>query len=398
MTETYKTPTRILHVIGGMSRGGPETWLMHILRHIDRQRFQMDFVVHTTEKCSYDQEVQALGGRIIPCCKPHNPFIYARDFKRILQEHGPYDVVHSHVQYFSGFVLRLAYQAGVPVRVAHNHTPSYHLIDAVSQKKQGLWRRCYIFLMRRWIKRYTTVGLVVNKNGGPDMFGTDWQTDPRWRIHYCAIDLAPFRAVVDPQAVRRDLGIPPGAFVVGNVSRFFKKKNHPFMLEIVRVLAQQEPKVHLLLVGDGPELLDIKRKVAIEGLTDLVTFAGSRSDVPNLLLGAMDVFLFPSDWGEGLPLVLMEAQAARLPSVISSYITQEADVIDHLIRRVPLSRPPSAWAEEVLAARNSLLGLTQPEALKIMEQSPFNILRSMQMLHDIYLKELAQGPRFLMAV
>ena len=41
------SPVRVLHVLGGMNRGGVETWLMHVLRHIDRNRFRMDFLVHT---------------------------------------------------------------------------------------------------------------------------------------------------------------------------------------------------------------------------------------------------------------------------------------------------------------------------------------------------------------
>lgn len=61
------TPIRILHVIGGMVRGGIETWLMHILRHLDRDRFQMDFLVHTTDPCAYDDEIRRLGSQIIPC-------------------------------------------------------------------------------------------------------------------------------------------------------------------------------------------------------------------------------------------------------------------------------------------------------------------------------------------
>ena len=52
---------RVLHIVGGMTRGGVETWLMHVLRHIDREQMQMDFMVHTAKACAYDDEVRALG-------------------------------------------------------------------------------------------------------------------------------------------------------------------------------------------------------------------------------------------------------------------------------------------------------------------------------------------------
>ncbi len=49
---------RVLHVLGALNRAGAETWLMNVLRHIDRERFQLDFVVHTTAPGAYDPEVR----------------------------------------------------------------------------------------------------------------------------------------------------------------------------------------------------------------------------------------------------------------------------------------------------------------------------------------------------
>ncbi|MFO0889776.1 MAG: glycosyltransferase [Isosphaeraceae bacterium] len=69
----------------------------------------------------------------------------------------------------------------------------------------------------------------------------------------------------------------------------------------------------------------IERTVAGMGLAGRVSFLGARSDVPRLMLGAMDAFVFPSRY-EGLGLVLIEAQAAGLPVVISDVIPQQAIV------------------------------------------------------------------------
>ena len=115
---------RILHVVGGMNRGGIETWLMHILRHIDRDRFQMDFLVHTTSSCAYDQEILSLGSQIIPCCQPSQPWLYALNFRRILREYGPYDIVHSYVHHFSGYVLLLAKLALQPLHLVSSSPSS----------------------------------------------------------------------------------------------------------------------------------------------------------------------------------------------------------------------------------------------------------------------------------
>src|SRR4051812_47049779 len=49
---TERAPLRVLQVVGGMTRGGVETWLLNVLRKIDRSQLQMDFLVHATEPCA----------------------------------------------------------------------------------------------------------------------------------------------------------------------------------------------------------------------------------------------------------------------------------------------------------------------------------------------------------
>jgi len=49
---------------GTMNRGDSETWLMHVLGHLDRESFQTDFLVHTLRPAAYDDEVLARGSRI----------------------------------------------------------------------------------------------------------------------------------------------------------------------------------------------------------------------------------------------------------------------------------------------------------------------------------------------
>ena len=60
-------PIRILHVLGVMNRAGMETWLMHVVRHIDGARFHMDFLVHTNTPGAYDEEIKSLGSKVLPC-------------------------------------------------------------------------------------------------------------------------------------------------------------------------------------------------------------------------------------------------------------------------------------------------------------------------------------------
>jgi glycosyltransferase involved in cell wall biosynthesis len=362
-----------------MNRGGVETWLMHILRHIDRERFQMDFFVHTAQPCAYDDEIRALGSKVISCpLRRAKPWLYARNFKRILRECGPYDIVHSHVHHFSGYLLRLAKQVGVPVCIAHSHSNTSSI-----EASKGWFRLFYLNLMKLWIFRYATIGLGASRQAAADLFGSAWESDPRWRILYCGTDLIPYQKLVDPVIVRTELCIPANSFVIGHVGRIDEPKNHLFLVEIAAEVAKREPEMRLLLVGDGSLRLDVEKKVAQLSLTDRVVFAGTRSDVPRLILGAMDVFVFPSIY-EGLPVALLEAQAAKLPCIFSDIITDEVEVVKPIMRRMSLSQPASAWADAILADRYSMSAIKCTETLKKMEQSPFNISKGVESLTALY--------------
>ncbi|MUG99574.1 glycosyltransferase [Scytonema sp. UIC 10036] len=373
---------RILHVLGGMDRGGVETWLMEILRHIDRDRYLMDFVVHKTEPGAYDEEVLSFGSRIVPCLYPSRPWAYALNFQRILREFGPYDIVHSHVHHFSGYVLRLAKYAGVPIRIAHTHT------DTVSSEQRGgFYRRLYFHFMKSSINRFATVGLGSSYQALAALFDSDCNCDPRWQVVNYGLDLSPFQGRIDRDLVRAELGIPADAFVIGHVGRFLAVKNHTFILDIAAEVIQQEPKMYLLLVGDGLLRPNMEQKAVQLGLGDRVIFAGLRSDIPRLMRGAMDVFLFPSLY-EGLGNVRLEAQAAGLPSVISDVVPEQGDVVLPLVKRVSLSLPAFAWAEALLLHRDAVSRVSPSDALAQMANSQFNIKTAVKQLENIYLSQL----------
>ena len=265
-----RPPIRILQVVGKMNRGGAETWLMHILRNIDRTKFKIDFLVSTTEPCAYDDEIRSLGSRIISCPGTSNPLKYSRKFKQILREYGSYDVVHSHIHHYNGAILRWAQQAGVPIRVCHSHIDSSAL-----EAKAGWLRRAYLHLMKNWIERHATIGLGCSEVASADLFGSNWQADPRWKLYYCGIDLAPFTQVPARASVRRELRIPQDAFVIGHVGRFQEQKNHQFLVEIFAEILDREPQAYLLLLGEGPLRSTIEHQVSAKQLQHRTLFAGS---------------------------------------------------------------------------------------------------------------------------
>jgi glycosyltransferase involved in cell wall biosynthesis len=99
--------------------------------------------------------------------------------------------------------------------------------------------------------------------------------------------------------------------------------------------------------------------------------------------GLMDVFLFPSLY-EGLGLVLVEAQAAGLPCIFADIVPEEADLVQPLIQRIPLTKSASDWADVVLAKRNDRHLIAQSDALEIVSRSAFNIEVSVRELTEFY--------------
>lgn len=372
-----RRPLRILQAVAAMDRGGIETWLLHVMRHARRCGLHMDFLVSANRRCVYDEEIEALGGRLIRCVSPRR-WDFARDLKRIVERYGPYDALDSHYQFKSGVVLRAARQAGIPVRIAHSHLDTRLLKEC-----SGFWYRLYARAMQSWIRKYATHGVAVSDVAGMALFGRHWQVDPRWQKIYPGIDLSPFEQHVDRAAVRAEFSLPLNAEVIGHVGRFSPQKNHLFLCAIARELLALRPQARFLLVGDGPERPAIEAEVARAGIAHRVIIAVGYPDVPRLLLGAMDAFVLPS-LSEGLPLVLLEAQAAGLPCLVARHVSAETDVVPGLVTRLSLADSPRAWAEALAGTLTARRDCPRESAQACLAQSPFNIEKSAQALADFY--------------
>ena len=370
---------RILQVVGGLNRGGVETWLVHVLRNVNRSKYQMDFLVHTSQPGAYDREVLNLGARIIPCLSPSNPLVYARNFWSVLREFGPYDCVHSHVQHFSGYVLMLAAMAGIPVRVVHSHL-------AQPQSSSNILRKAYCGLTRSLVSSFATKRLAVSTVAGDALFPNDWNSRGLWETQLLGIDLSPFDHEVNTQELRARLQIPENAVVIGHVGRFAEQKNHRFFVRVARSFTAIEPRAFFLLVGDGPLRSEIEALVTEAGLSDRFLFTGLRGDIPSLMKGAMDAMVFPSLY-EGLPLTLAEAQAAGLPSVVSDTISTETDLLPDLIHRHDLNEGPDRWADELKMVLSELI--KGPRQVTNSRLQTFSIEQSTKRLTGMYDHEQA---------
>ncbi len=368
-------PVRILHVVHRMQRGGIETWLMHVLRNIDRDRYRFDFAVFTNEPCAYDNEIRSLNSRIISCIPPERDLAHIRDIRRVLVSEGPYDVIHVHGSSAMGAAVKIASIVGVPIRIAHSHTAPRNF----RRRTRSYFLRLITYY---WLMKHMTHGLGVSQAACDHLFGATWRNDKRCQVLHLGLDWSPYRESMNVSAIREGLGIPVDALVLGHVGRFHPVKNHEFFFMVAKRVIARHPNTYLLLVGDGDLLPVMKMRAQQFGIDDQVIFTGLRPDVYRLLQ-AMDVFLLPSRF-EGLSLVLLEAQSVGLPCVISDRVAPEAVVMKELVTTLALDLSPEYWAEQVLQASRCKRQEQHRCAWNTMSQSQFSIENCVRKLIAIY--------------
>ena len=132
--------------------------------------------------------------------------------------------------------------------------------------------------------------------------------------------------------------------VLGTVANLSDVKNPMGLIDIFLAVKKNKPNAKLLWVGEGSEREAIENRIQTEGLADDIILLGRREDVP-MLLQSMDYFLLPSLY-EGLPVSVIEAQAAGLPCFISDRVTKEVNITG-LCQFFPIDKPDK-WAKAIL--------------------------------------------------
>lgn len=160
------------------------------------------------------------------------------------------------------------------------------------------------------------------------------------------IDFNKYEQITEPKSqIRSEIGIPEKSFVIGNIGKFSRQKNHSFIIDIFREIQRKDQNTFLLLIGAGELEEKIRDQIVQYGLNDKVLILSHRKDIPRLL-HAMDCFLFPSLF-EGLGIVAVEAQKAGLKTVLADTVPNAAYLSPNIIVK-SLSDPVESWANAVL--------------------------------------------------
>lgn len=361
----------VLHCLASMNRGGAETLIMNVFRHIDRTKYKFCFLINNDD-CDYAEEIKTLGGEIYVIPPRSQGIIsYGRSLNSFFKSYSDrFDAVHLHTSSLSSLeILFYAKKYGIIKRVIHSHSTVqagilHNILHWCNKPSLRFLATDYLSCSQvasNWLYKCTGVlnkAVIVN-NG---------------------IDLSQFRFSVEARnRIREKYKISQDAIVIGHIGRFDIVKNHTFLLDVFVEFLQLHPNSILLLVGAGVLFDEMKNRTNKMGLGDKVIFAGLQSAI-NEYLSSFDYFVFPSLY-EGLPVALVEAQGSGVMTICSDKVSKEAQISEYL-SYYELDKSAKEWAQYI----NSIELLDRLKYVYQLEINGYSINKTIQYLStEIYI-------------
>ena len=289
---------------------GMTSVILNYYRNMDKSNMQIDFVVPNDISTEYRKELEKNHSNIYCIPRNSNPIKYQWRLYKVMKKNH-YDIVHVH----GNSALMLldilpAKMANIPIRIVHSHnTTCSHM--KVHKILLPIFKKCY------------THAYACGRDAGKWLFGTEQFVELK-----NGIDLKKYKfnpSIRDQHRKKINAG---SRVVIGHIGNFIEQKNHTFLLDWYAELIKEDTNYLLLLISDGVLMELMKKKVHQLGIGNNVLFLGKTTEVQNYLQ-AMDIFVLPS-LHEGLPVVLVEAQASGLPCVVADTVSQEADITGSL--------------------------------------------------------------------
>ena len=331
--------TKVLQVMGSLELGGAESRMMDVYRHLDRQKYTFDFLAFMKGHQFFEDEIKQFGGKVFKVDSPSmtNMLSVLKEIRLIIRQ-GKYQAVHAHTSYFSGIVMMAAKLEGIPIRIVHART--------TGSIRTGWAKKAMIWVGKWLITRFATCRLAISKDAGDYLFGkSEYEVLPN------AIDIEKYQGIKNERILelKKYFEIDDDSFVIGQIGRFFPMKNHKFTLEWFTEYRKEHDDAILVFIGDGYLRESIEKTVEESGIKAAIRFTGQVSNVYELI-HLLDINIFPSLY-EGLGGVVLEAQAAGVPTVMSDRLPFETDLGLGLVTRCSLDNT-KMWTKAVDEYRN----------------------------------------------
>ena len=313
MTSEKQTQ-KVLHIMSSFG-GGISSFIKNKAEVLKNEDIVFDIITFDDVTAQFNNLISETGGRVYKISNPKK--IGFRQFynqvNSIMEKQPKNTLVHSHVYGVKAIPFYLiARKNGLKRFVIHAHTAAPALKNSNIQEK---------FKNNLISKEKLSCGIKASIN----IFGKKTAYSDTIVHIPNSINYHSFNTDLDIKKLKKEiLDVDDDRLIIGSIARFRELKNHDFMIEVIDKLKQEQIEFIWFFAGDGLLKKDIEKKVKERRLEKYVYFLGRRDDIPELF-SIMDIFTLPS-LNEGLPTVVIEAQATSTTSLISDTITKECDM------------------------------------------------------------------------
>lgn len=350
----------ILIANGIMNAGGTETLIMEMLRHqTGRVRYIM--LIHYAGEITkgvFDDEIRALGVKMVYIKSVGSLGIkgYCQEFQKVVGALGHIDIIHSHLNANGGIICMAAKQMGIKCRICHCHAD----IKFKGSKVQNLKEEISLAILKVFVNYYGNRFWACSKAAWKRLF-YGWHNQV---VIPNMIDAEKYLSSPEEREKAKAAIGMEGKLVIGSVGRVARIKNYELAISTIAELKTKGTEAHFVCYGRFDEndaycnqLLNQAKEM---GVTEFVHFKGNTTQVAQDIK-AFDVFLMPSTT-EGFGMTAIEAQAAGIPTLLSTGVPRIVDIEAGLASFYPLN-DTSKWVEGVQNA----LHIPRPSNEKIME-------------------------------
>lgn len=366
---------RILHMTPPIVNNGVYKYIFSNLKYIDKSKYEFAFLTQARSDLEATEEYKEYGFQIhnFTTTQRENPQKFRQEIIDILSM--DYDVLQLHTSFWRGFLIEeIAMEIGMSKVIVHSHSSD---IDIANSKKRDQMYQEHLKFKSMFSTEYATDFWACSRKAADWLYGDNIPVK-KIKIMRNAIEVDKY--IFDEEVrtyYRKKLGLE-NKFVIGNTCRFEYQKNHEFLVRVFAKIHVLYPETVLLLVGGGQGVSQIKKLVREYGLEKGVLFLGWRNDIPQILQ-AMDLYCLPSRF-EGLPIVLVEAQAAGLACLTSDTVTEEVKITSDIHY---ISLEEDKWVKRI---EGYIKGYDRCNTSKCLREAGFDIRDQIKVIEAEYSK------------
>lgn len=369
---------KILQIVESLHNGAVENWLVNCFVEISKIKpeWQWTFFCIIENEGKLERLVKDNGGKVLKSSVTISDKRFFRENLRDLTSKTEFDIIHAHHDYMNAFYF-LSFYNSKAYKISHIHNTDKHL-----PIRNRVVNHLLIPVLR-----------IINNIGYNRIIGISLDTikefkmglnlRPQKNILYYGIDLEKFNIKYDKDKFLLENNLPSNAIVLLFIGRFTSLKNPSFLVEILLELYNQvDIPFYALFVGEGDEKNMIIQKAQELNLADKIRISRWVEN-PEKYFQLADVFVFPRLLKpiEGFGIVMLEAQAAGIPIVVSRGVSKETLVVENIVEMIDSVSNPKQWANEIIK-KYKMPHLQS--SLELMKSSSFNIQTSASKLIDLY--------------